>query len=188
MKMRRIFPIDITPVTARLAIAFFCMTSVGHASEEAVLLQRLALADEATAVQIEQRLTQIWSRSGSASFDLLLQRGEDALEADDIPAAIEHFTALTDHAPEFAEGWHRRAQAYFLADLMGPAVADLERSLALNPNHFGALRGMAGIFERLNMPQMAFKAYAAFLAIHPSDSTVRSARDRLQQTLLGSRI
>jgi tetratricopeptide (TPR) repeat protein len=188
MKMRRLFPIGITSVTARLAIAFFCMTSVGHAAEEAVLLQRLALADEATAAQIEQRLTQIWSRSGSASFDLLLQRGEDALEADDIPAAIEHFTALTDHAPEFAEGWHRRAQAYFLADLMGPAVADLECSLALNPNHFGALRGMAGIFERLNMPQMAFKAYAAFLTIHPSDSTVRSARDRLQQTLLGSRI
>ena len=71
---------------------------------------------------------------------------------------------------------------------MGPAVADLERSLALNPNHFGALRGMAGIFERLDMPQMALEAYAAFLAIHPSDSTVRSARDRLQQSLLGNRI
>ena len=60
-----------------------------------MLLQRLALADEVEAAQIEQRLTQIWSRSGSASFDLLLQRGEDALEADNIPAAIEHFTAVT---------------------------------------------------------------------------------------------
>ena len=177
-----------TPASIILAIVFFCAASVGHGSEDAVLLQRLALADEVEAAQIEQRLTQIWSRSGSASFDLLLQRGEDALEADNIPAAIEHFTAVTDHAPGFAEGWHRRAQAYFLADLIGPAVADLERSLALNPNHFGALRGMAGIFERLDMPQMALEAYAAFLAIHPSDITVRGARDRLQQSLLGNRI
>ena len=92
--MRRLSLNTTTPVSVILAIVFFCAASVGHGSEDAVLLQRLALADEVEAAQIEQRLTQIWSRSGSASFDLLLQRGEDALEADNIPAAIEHFTAV----------------------------------------------------------------------------------------------
>ena len=183
--MRCLLPLASTPVSVLLAIVFFCVASVSQAEDQAALLQSLALADAVEAARIEQRLVQVWSRSGSASYDLLLQRGTDALEAGNISVAIEHFTAVTDHAPEFAEGWHRRAQAYFSINLLGPAVADLERSLAINPSHFGALRGMAGIFERLDMPQMALEAYGAFLAIHPSNSTVRNARDRLQQTLLG---
>jgi len=36
-------------------------------------------------------------------MDLLLQRGQEAMDNEDYEAAIEHFTALTDHAPDFAE-------------------------------------------------------------------------------------
>ena len=168
-----------------LAICYWCFASVTFAQPDGDLLQKLQFADTGEAARIERRLEQLWSRSGSASVDVLLKRGIDALEAEQFAAAIELLTAVIDHAPQFAEGWHWRAQAYFSINLLGPAIADLERSLAINPSHFGALRGMAGIFERLDMPQMALEAYGAFLAIHPSNSTVRSARDRLQQILLG---
>ena len=110
--MRCLLPLANTPVSGLLAIVLFCVASVSQAEDEAALLQSLALADAVEAARIEQRLVQVWSRSGSASYDLLLQRGTDALEAGNISVAIEHFTAVTDHAPEFAEGWHRRAQAY----------------------------------------------------------------------------
>lgn len=186
--MGQILSLSERTVAVLLALMYFCLTSAGRAENASSLLQRLALADAAEAVRIEQRLTQLWSRSGSASSDLLLQRGKKALEVGKITVAIEHFTALTDHAPDFAEGWHYRGQAYAMVDLLGPAVADLERSLALNPSHFGSLRGLATIFERLNMPSNALDAYEAFLMIHPSNRKVRSARDRVQQTLRGTRI
>ena len=57
-------------------------------------------------------------------------------------AAIEHLTALTDHAPDFAEGWHARATAYFRAVLLGPAMDDLQRALVLNPDNFDAVFGL----------------------------------------------
>jgi len=74
-------------------------------------------------------------------MDLLLQRGQDALEEENYQAAIEHFTALTDHAPQFAEAWNMRATAFFLIDEYGLSIEDISRTLALNPKHFGALSG-----------------------------------------------
>ena len=38
-------------------------------------------------------------------MDLLLERGRKAMSEGDTNTAIEHLTALTDHAPNFAEGW-----------------------------------------------------------------------------------
>ena len=176
------------PARWALAICYWCFASVTFAQPNGDLLQKLQFADAGEAVRIERRLEQIWSRSGSASVDVLLKRGIDALEAEQFAAAIEHLTAVIDHAPQFAEGRHRRAQAYFSVNLFGPAVADLERCLALNPNHFGALRGLAGIFEQLGMPARALEVYQAFLAIHPQHRAVRSARDRLQHAVRGGRV
>ena len=91
-------------------------------------------------------------------MDLLLQRGQEAMEAGDLDAAIEHFTALTDHAPDFAEGWNARATAFFQDERYGPALADIERTLALNPDHFGALMGLAMILEQLDRcPKMRWR-------------------------------
>ena len=53
-----------------------------------------------------------WSKSGSPAMDLLFNRGREALDGGDSRAAIEHLTALTDHAPKFAAGWHLRAIAF----------------------------------------------------------------------------
>ena len=75
----------------------------------AALLDRLATASPAEAPRIAREIEAHWAKSGSAAMDLLLRRGRDAMEASEYVLAIEHFTALTDHAPAFAEGFHARA-------------------------------------------------------------------------------
>ena len=69
-----------------------------------VLLEKLRDASEGDAAKIATQIKRAWARSGSASVDLLLKRGRDALQAKKPKVAIEHLTALTDHAPDFAEG------------------------------------------------------------------------------------
>jgi len=154
-------------------------------SDETVLLEELAGADPMRARQVDRELQALWAQSGSASADFLLKRGRDALEVQDIRAAIEHLTALTDHAPDFAEGWHARASAYFAADLYGPAVADLERALALNPNLYDAIFGLGLIFEALERTQTAYAVYTRALAIHPHHEEVTSALNRLKPRIEG---
>lgn len=108
------------------------------------------------------------------------------MAAGETAAAIEHFTALIDHAPEFAEGWNARATAYFVAGEFGPSVNDIARTLTLNPRHFGALSGLGMIFEQLEQPEKALEAYEAALAIHPRLQGVIEAIKRLEAETAGT--
>ncbi|MDA7425281.1 tetratricopeptide repeat protein [Thalassococcus lentus] len=150
------------------------------------LLQELAQAKDATTAQrLENQVIDEWSKSGSPAMDLLLKRGHDALEVKQVDAALEHFRALTDHAPEFAEGWHGLALAYFQAERFGPAMDALERVLALNPQHFGALRGVGAIHEQTGKQALAYDAYERVQEMRPHDEDITKALERLEKTVKG---
>ncbi len=144
------------------------------------LFSQLQSAEPLEAGRLERQIWREWSKSGSAAMDLLLQRGRDAMDEGDTAAAIEHLTALIDHAPEFAEAWNARATAYFQAGLFGPSVADIQQVLALNPRHFGAMVGFARMLEETGQSDRALILYRAALAIHPNLDGVKDAIDRLE--------
>lgn len=172
-------------VTTIAAIVLLSGQGFAQSVDEVALLNRLADADASESVRIDQELQALWRKSGSASMDLLYKRGRDALEEEDVGAAIEHLTALTDHAPDFAEGWHMRATAFYNADLYGPAVADLERALTLNPNNYRAIYGLGTILEIFGDEKRAFEAYERAEAIHPHFEEVIQALDRLRSRVEG---
>ncbi|MCR8546389.1 hypothetical protein M4578_01010 [Salipiger sp. P9] len=153
------------------------------------LLEELGGADtQAAAERLEKALYLEWSKSGSAAMDLLLKRGRDALEVNDVTSAIDHLTALTDHAPAFAEGWHALALAYYQAEMFGPAMDALEHVLALNPEHFGALRGVGAVHEQLGNDALAYDAYTRVLELRPFDDEVTEALERLAGRVQGIEI
>lgn len=172
---------------AALAAALALPAQAQETDRAAELLDQLAQADSETAAQrLERQLMEEWSKSGSPARDLLLKRGQEALEVEDAEAAIEHFTALTDHAPDFAEGWHGLALAYYQAEMFGPAMDALERTLALNPMHFGALRGVGAVHEQTGNPALAYDAYERVLDLRPHDSDVEEALKRLDGKVRGT--
>lgn len=132
--------------------------------------------------RIENEIVGIWSKSGSPAMDLLLRRGQEALEAEDLEAALDHFSALTDHAPGFAEGWNARATTFYLMGEYTLAMADVERVLALNPRHFGALSGLAFMFEAMDEPDLALEALHAVQKLNPNRPNINEAVTRLEQT------
>lgn len=162
----------------------------GPASAEVASLEslyaKLADPDNAQWKLTEADILREWSKSGSAAMDLLLKRGQDAIAAGDYPAAIEHLTALVDHDPEFPEGWNARATAYFLSGQLGPSVADIARTLSLNPHHFAALDGLGMILEETGDKKKALAVYRASLAIHPHQANIGQAIERLVRDAQGS--
>ena len=114
-------------------------------------------------------------------FLVALEEGEDR-------AAIEHLTALVDHAPDFAEGYHRRATAYFRAGLLGPALDDLRQTLVLNPRHFRAMFGVGTIMEMFGRQDDAIAAYKAVLEIYPLEPDATDALARLAIEIEGQAI
>lgn len=152
------------------------------------LFDRLQNVDPADYAPIEEKIWREWSKSGSPAMDLLLKRGEDAMEASDWEKAIEHLTALTDHAPGFAQGFHARATAYYNVGKYGPALADLRRALALEPRHFGAMSGLATIFEELGLTDEALEVYYEVRAIHPHRENLSQTIERLEKQTAGLRL
>ncbi|WP_238381089.1 tetratricopeptide repeat protein [Alkalilacustris brevis] len=174
-------------VAAALAFGLAFAVPAGAQADDKLdtLLEELAQPDLERWQRVERQIVAEWSRSGSAAMDLLLQRGRAALEDGDTEAAIEHLTALVDHAPGFAEGWYSRATAYFQAGAYGPAMRDLYEALALNPRHFGALTGLGTILEETDQRERALEAYREAIAIHPHQPSIKRALERLERALSG---
>ena len=149
------------------------------------LFDQLLTATDEESQNIEQEIWIEWSKSGSLAMDLLLERGRSAMALGAPDVAIEHFTAVIDHAPEFAEAWNARATAYYQIGQFGPSIAEIGRVLELNPRHFGALSGLGSIFEELDRPKQALQVYQAALAIHPHLAGVLEAVERLEEELSG---
>lgn len=152
------------------------------------LFEALQDAEGEAAAQIEAKIWEEWSRSGSDSMDFLLERGRKALEAENIPRAIEHFSALIDHAPDWAEAYNGRATAYFQAGRYGPSLSDIRDTLRLNPRHFGALGGLALILEELGETTGALEAYRAVADLYPNREGLAETIKRLEREVEGESI
>jgi tetratricopeptide (TPR) repeat protein len=172
-------------VTALFLTVGFSIPAVAQQTTLDRLYQELAEADAATYARVEQQIITEWGKSGSAAMDLLMRRGRDALNDGAPDLAAEHFSALVDHAPDFAEGYYGRASSYFLLGLTGPALDDIRQTLILNPRHFEAMRGLATIMEELQRPHDAMELYQMVLAINPHSAEVQAAVARLNLQLEG---
>ncbi|MCR9152002.1 MAG: tetratricopeptide repeat protein [Rhodobacteraceae bacterium] len=182
--MTRLFAIARHAVAA-LALGLAAPAVLAQDDPMANLFADLADPGNAYWERTESDIQREWSKSGSAAMDMLLKRGQQAMEEGDLEAAIAHLTALTDRAPDFAEGWNARATAYFLAGLYGPSVEDIGRVLALEPRHFGALSGLGIILRETGDKQGALAAFRAARAIHPHRPDIDQAVQGLEQELEG---
>jgi tetratricopeptide (TPR) repeat protein len=169
--------------------AFLCAASFAHADADDPELDALFTglkSAEGDAVQrIEGRIYELWSQSGSPAMDLLLTRGQEALAEGDTAVAIDHFTALIDHAPDFAEGYNARATAWFRAGQYGQSLDDIARALELNPRHFGAMSGLALILEELGRDAAALEAWRQVETLHPAREGLKDAIRRLSRQVEG---
>ncbi|MGB1235158.1 MAG: hypothetical protein ACPG5U_05445 [Planktomarina sp.] len=152
------------------------------------LFDRLQTVAPEDAPSIVAKIELEWSKSGSPAMDLLLRRGRKALEADQVDEAINHFTALTDHAPEFAEGWHALAIAYFDKEQFGVAMGAIERTLALEPRHFGAMEGLMVLLDDAGHTDQALRVVSLIEAIHPHHPQLSSYKERLEAKSSGRKL
>jgi tetratricopeptide (TPR) repeat protein len=124
-----------------------------------------AAGDIATGRAIEQRIWTLWYEHDDAAVVLLMRQGHAAMARPDPLAALRSFDQVVRIAPDF--GWNARATLYYLMGRHGDSLADIERTLALEPRHFGALSGRGLVYSALAKWQLALESFEAALAVHP---------------------
>jgi tetratricopeptide (TPR) repeat protein len=142
-------------------------------SNQKEALEALRGDDRRLAAGAEAVLWAIWCRSGDAAIDQLLRQGVDALQQKRPADAEALFTRIIAAAPEFAEGWNKRATARYLRqDFLG-SVADCQETLARNPHHFGAASGQGLCHLALGQFREAAVCFRRALEIYPHLEAVR---------------
>lgn len=144
-------------------------------------LKNAASNDAAT--DIESQIWTIWFQSGDPEIDKLLDAGSQAMNARDYPAALDAFTRIITKRPDFAEGWNRRATLYYVMGEYQKSLADIAKTLALEPRHFGALSGLGLVDLHLDRVEDAAKAYERVLAINPQSKDTRDTLDMINVVL-----
>src|SRR6056297_2535628 len=147
-------------VAALLALVMFSIPVSAAETRLDTLFSQLEEAPPEEARRIASDIQLEWAKSGSPAMDLLLRRGEDALEAGDTEMAVEHLSAAIDHAPQFAEAWHLRSVAFFKQERYGLALHDIEQALALEPRHFNVIYGLGVLLDEMGQPDLAVDAFS----------------------------
>ena len=183
--------------TRAQALAFLEHAEAGHRASAVHWLGRFGLpADDAllhrhltgdahpsVRVLAERALWLLWSRSGDAEVDRLLARGVEDMEARRLEQAIEAFSQVVRRKPGFAEGWNKRATAYYLAGDFARSLADCDEVMKRNPRHFGALAGYGQIYVQLEQLDKALEYFRRALRVNPNMTGVEINIRELEELL-----
>ena len=112
-----------------------------------------------------------------------MAEGEDAMGSNDFKTALDRFNLVIKKRPDFAEGWNRRATLYYLMGEYQKSLADIDRTLKLEPRHIGALSGLGLVDTQLDKLEAAAKAYERVLAISPQNTGAQRSLDAVREAI-----
>lgn len=146
----------------------------------------LATAEDAKqAATVSASIERLWITSGSDTVSLLMQRAMQASNAKDPELALKLLDAVVSLAPDYAEGWNRRAYVHYTQNHIDLAMGDLRRTLALDPNHFKALDGLMHILNDIGRKKDALQAARRLLEVNPFYESARQVVDELSREVEG---
>jgi tetratricopeptide (TPR) repeat protein len=153
------------------------------------LFDELAAAEyPITAHQLESEIWRTWLDYDDSEVEEELRAGMRDMSAGDLEKSIEHFSRVIEMAPDFAEGWNKRATAYYYNGEPAKSMRDIQKTLSLEPRHFGAIAGMGMIFLQQGDERSALEAFEQVLKIHPMAPDAHAQAERLRKKLEGSGI
>ncbi len=130
--------------------------------------------DPTLAATAEARLWSLWWRSAKPEAEKLLRAGVEAMQRRKLDEAEDFFTRVIELAPDFAEGWNKRATVRYMVKNFAESIADCRETVARNPNHFGAFSGQGLCHMSLGQFDEAAVCFRKALEIHPHLEAVHS--------------
>lgn len=138
------------------------------------------------ALRVSRKIWNEWTRSGSDSIDLLMHRVSLAMKDKRNNVALDLLDQVITLAPDYAEGWNRRATLHYTMREFGRSISDIERVLVLEPRHFGALSGLAVMLQVLDKDRHALETWYKVLEIYPANGQAQSSVIKLEDKLAGN--
>ncbi len=149
-----------------------------------VLFGRLqAAASPLEASMVEARIWSTWLESESPTVALLMRRALETLSLNRYQDSLDVLSKIVEIAPDYAEGWNKRATVHYLLGNYPESLHDIERTLKLEPRHFGALSGRGLVLLELDEQAGALEAFESALEVHPKLSGAKHNAEALRREI-----
>src|SRR5262249_878346 len=135
------------------------------------------------ALVAEQQIVAIWMMSGDPKIDQQMQIAMQARDNTFYDTALQYFDNIIITKPDYAEAYNQRATLYYMVGNYQASLADIARTLALEPRQFGAIAGKGMVELQLGDDQKALDAFQQALALAPSLMNIQTEVRILQQKL-----
>lgn len=155
---------------------------------DALFAELRRTATPEAAALVASKIDAEWSASGSATVDLMLLWAAKAAAQKNSGAALDLLEQAIILDPGYAEAWNRRATLNYQISDYGKSIADIQKTLILEPRHYGALMGLGMILEETDRKPQALEAYGKVLEIYPANKSAQDAVGRLSEELTGQGI
>ena len=173
---------------------FFIIISISfphkaYSSELDNLFLKLKLSDNAVlARNYESKIWKIWLNSGSSdASNNQMQIGLKLMENGQLVHAQRVFEEISIKDPNWAESYNKIATIKFLKGDYSGSINDIQKTLKLEPRHFGAISGLVQINIILKNYEQALKNLEYVLKIHPNIG-IKKLRPYLKKLLKKSSI
>ena len=163
--------------------AAMALGASGDARAVPPLAAALKANDPGLVQAAEAALWAIWCRSGNPGVDRVLEDGIATVGRQGYARAVGLFSRVIAEAPDFAEGYNKRATTYYLMGEPAKAMPDCLATLARNPFHFGAAAGQGLCHVALGQLREAVRCFRRALTIHPRLIGVRENLAAAQRRL-----
>ena len=144
------------------------LAQIGDQRAAQALAQALRDGDALVRETAEQALWRVWHHSGKPEVDARLHDGLMAMQRRAFEEAVAIFTEVIEMAPDFAEGYNKRATTYYLMQEYEKSIRDCDQTIALNPIHFGALSGAGLCYLELRNLTKALDYFERAIAVNPN--------------------
>lgn len=123
---------------------------------------------QTTGDAIADQIWRYWMRQAPDKISSeLMNQAMDRRRQYDFAGAMEYLDGLVERSPNWAEAWNQRATILFFQQHYDRSLEDVERVLALEPKHFGALAGKATILMFQGRTELGQKALREAIEVHP---------------------
>ena len=120
---------------------------------------------------------------GCAKFGERWDKDADELMIEAFEEAVTIFTEVIEMAPDFAEGYNKRATTYYLIQEYEKSIRDCDTTIALNPVHFGGLSGAGLCYLGLRNLPKALDYFERAIAVNPNMQQIQGYVEEIKKFL-----
>ncbi len=176
--------IDSAALLIEQIIITMMTTDAGESSELGSLFEKLQLVEPGEASrQVENRIWEVWCDHEEPEAVEAMEHVVAALNQGSLADANERLNHMVNRWPTWAEAWNKRATLRFVEERDLESMQDIERTLQLEPRHFGAISGFGQICMRAGDVGSAVVAFERAVRLNPNFEDIRKAIAYLEREL-----